>query len=317
MRVCFLLLMLAVLALPARAQEAAPAATTPAVTAGTAEDAPELLPAGTTRYVVTYRDVKRSYLLHIPQKLANGPASLVIAFHGLGASAAGMEQLSGLSNLSEKYGFVVAYPEADGNPRSWNTGTNEQGTIDVHFVEHIIKAANGHAIIAPSRVFVTGISSGAQMAARLVCVMPNQIAAAALVAANYPQWSDCNSRPVSIMLFHGSNDQIAPIGGHLLQMGPMGYAERMARQNMCPNGPGDVFKEADTSAIGWGNCAAKTEIVAFTFEGKGHSWPGSNMPADITSKTLSASGVMWQFFDTHPQVRYRPRRNNTEARAAD
>jgi hypothetical protein len=35
--------------------------------------------------------------------------------------------------------------------------------------------------------------------------------------------------------------------------------------------------------------------------GKGHSWPGSSMPARITSQDVDATAVMWAFFQAHPR----------------
>ena len=36
-------------------------------------------------------------------------------------------------------------------------------------------------------------------------------------------------------------------------------------------------------------------------EGKGHSWPGSSMPASITTQAVDATDVMWEFFAAHPR----------------
>jgi poly(3-hydroxybutyrate) depolymerase len=41
-------------------------------------------------------------------------------------------------------------------------------------------------------------------------------------------------------------------------------------------------------------------VVLYTIQGKGHSWPGSNMPAAITTRDIDATDVMWDFFAAHP-----------------
>ncbi len=42
-------------------------------------------------------------------------------------------------------------------------------------------------------------------------------------------------------------------------------------------------------------------MALYTIEGKGHSWPGSAMPASITTKDIVATDVLWQFFAAHPR----------------
>ncbi len=37
-------------------------------------------------------------------------------------------------------------------------------------------------------------------------------------------------------------------------------------------------------------------VVLYTLAGKGHSWPGSSMPARITSADINATTTMWTFF---------------------
>lgn len=272
----------------------------PAQTAAPAEP----LPANTKRIILMYGDVKRSFLVHAPPVLQQPFCPLLFSFHPEGLSAKVQETLTGFSDIADEKGFVVVYPEALGTPARWNTGPNEAGQFDQKFIQDIIDNVLTLYAINMTSIFVSGMSNGAQMAARLACTMPDRIAAAGLVAGNYPQWNDCLPRPVSAIIFHGTADQTTPYGGKALQRGPEGLAQFIALQNKCPNGPGEAYNKDDARAVGWGNCAAGTEVVNFTFEGKGHSWPGSAMPEEITSKTIDASSVMWNFFSTHRQLPY-------------
>jgi polyhydroxybutyrate depolymerase len=43
------------------------------------------------------------------------------------------------------------------------------------------------------------------------------------------------------------------------------------------------------------------EVELYSLDGKGHSWPGSDMPAAVTSQDVDAAAVMWEFFKVHPQ----------------
>ena len=63
--------------------------------------------------------VTRTYVLHVPPHPAKSPA-LIVAFHGHLGTGAHMEELSGFDALSDRDGFVVAYP--DGLDRGWNDG---------------------------------------------------------------------------------------------------------------------------------------------------------------------------------------------------
>lgn len=44
---------------------------------------------------------------------------------------------------------------------------------------------------------------------------------------------------------------------------------------------------------------ADTAIVSIA--SKGHSWPGSAMPAHITTRDIDATDAIWEFFTTHPK----------------
>jgi poly(3-hydroxybutyrate) depolymerase len=76
----------------------------------------------------------------------------------------------------------------------------------------------------------------------------------------------------------------------------MGWAvragRRMARQ-------GDImYRKGDATGERWA-CLPDQEVDLYTFDGKGHSWPGSNMPARTTSQDVDATAVMRAFFATH------------------
>jgi poly(3-hydroxybutyrate) depolymerase len=48
-------------------------------------------------------------------------------------------------------------------------------------------------------------------------------------------------------------------------------------------------------------CLPGQEVELYTLDGKGHSWPGSMMPARITSQDVDATAVMWAFFKADPR----------------
>lgn len=230
---------------------------------------------------------------------------LVFSFHPAGLTAADQELLSGFSDLANEKGFIVVYPEGRGENPNWAWRPGVAGDQDIQFVADMISYVAKMHHLSARHLFATGMGSGAQMAARLGCILPKTFAAVGLVAGNYPQWDDCVPRPYSAIVFHGTKDHLMPYSGRVLLRGGQGYAERMARFNSCATGPSEVMSNGDTKAIGWSSCLVGTEVLFFAFEGKGHGWPGSKItPAEDTSQTINASVAMWEFFSTHPQQRY-------------
>ncbi len=69
---------------------------------------------------------RRSYMVHIPPNLDPlRPLPLVVAIHGAFETAKDMEKRSGFSNLADKEGFVVVYPNGIGLfglLQHWNAG---------------------------------------------------------------------------------------------------------------------------------------------------------------------------------------------------
>src|SRR5665213_2284156 len=64
----------------------------------------------------------RTYHLHIPAS-HRSPAPLVFVFHGGGGQGSGIERTSGFDDISDREGFIVAYP--DGVDRGWNDGRTD------------------------------------------------------------------------------------------------------------------------------------------------------------------------------------------------
>jgi polyhydroxybutyrate depolymerase len=283
--------------------------------------------AGDVTSSIVVGERTRTFVLHAPAALdpAKKPWPLVIALHGRGGDGASMEKLSHFSELADKEGFLVAYP--DGVGRSWNDGrpgshAEKEGVDDVKFLSSLIDdLVAGHGA-DPKRVFVTGMSNGAMMSHRFACDLPDKVAAigpvaglmsATLAAACAPK------RPVPAILFYGTDDPIMPYGGGRVGSDVGGEVlsadetrKKWASLDGCTDSPAPV-DEPDTDPsdgtrsrrTAHAACKDGSEVVLHSVEHGGHTWPGGYQYLNQhligkTSRDIDATALMWAFFSRHP-----------------
>jgi polyhydroxybutyrate depolymerase len=158
--------------------------------------------------------------------------------------------------------------------------------------------------VDPKRVFVTGISNGGMMSYRLACELSEKIAAAAPVEG--AQNLTCRpSRPVSIIVFHGTADRLVPFNGGTtpFQIGPKRndtpIADAVAfwvNEDGCSSTP----MQAETLAVhsdAYTGCKDGTGVELYAVQGGHHIWPGS----PISGNSVPATDLMWTFFSRHPK----------------
>ncbi len=238
----------------------------------------------------------RSYRLHLPAT-GDGPYPIVFSFHGFNSNAEQQERLSQFSALADREGFIAVFPE--GVDAKWRfMGRSD---ADVLFTMAIIDKLAAGLPIDHRRIFVTGISNGAQMAWRLACDRPEIFAAFGFVSGGYPRVCVTPVRP-PIILFHGTSDRLLPYDGRGMLMPVREFAVGWAARDGCRlASQGEViYRKGDATGERWA-CQAGREVELYTLDGKGHSWPGSSMPARITSQDIDATAVMWAFFEAHPR----------------
>lgn len=131
--------------------------------------AAEVVPRATFSQVTNYgtNPTNTRMFLWVPQNLAAKPA-IVVGLHWCTGSAQAYYQGSNWARFSETYGFIVIYPSTpylDSN--CWDVASQKAlrrgggGNSDsiANMVKFVIEQYGADA----SRVFVTGISSGAMM----------------------------------------------------------------------------------------------------------------------------------------------------------
>jgi polyhydroxybutyrate depolymerase len=240
-----------------------------------------------------------------------------------------MPQFTGFSRLAEREGFAVAYPQ--GFEKHWNdgrTGTkwkaHKENIDDVGFLTRLIDHISKECNIDAKRIFSTGISNGGLMSYRLALDIPDRIAAIAAVTANLQvelaQRKDSGA-PVSVLIMNGTEDPLVPWAGgdiHLFtrkDLGKVISTEDTVRfwvnRNRCSDVP-RVSEEPDRAPDDGTRIRCQvysgglkgTEVVLYTVEGGGHTWPGgfqylSEKIIGKTSRDMNATDVIWSFFKTH------------------
>lgn len=157
------------------------------------------------------------------------------------------------------------------------------------------------------------MSNGGGMAYLLGCVLSDRIAAIGGVAGAYLlPWECCKpERPVPVIAFHGTKDSIVPYGGgpsslrsHSIDFRPVEeWAANWAKHNGCDDMPALIPPTGDVGGIRYTNAQHDGEVILYTVEGGGHTWPGGNeLPrwiAGHTNHDVCATELMWAFFSKY------------------
>jgi polyhydroxybutyrate depolymerase len=176
--------------------------------------------------------VQRTFRVHVPAGI-NSPKALVFVLHGgggegLGVSELGKHPLSVFRTVADREGFVVIYPgglpakDINGNP-GWDDcradNTMASGADDVGFLAALIGRVSTEYQLPVSKVFMSGGSNGAQMTHAFAFNRPELVAAVATHSGSLPETpkagacSSGPSKPVPILLLHGSGDPQMPWAG--------------------------------------------------------------------------------------------------------
>ena len=246
----------------------------------------------------------RQFRLHIPPGyLAGSPAPLVINLHGFGGSGIQQDLLSGMSAKADEAGFIAAHPEGRGDPQSWYVGPTAGGQQeDVLFIRDLIYCLENQLSIDADRIYATGFSNGGGMVNRLGCDLADVIAAIGPVSGAYLFHDTCQpTRPVPVVAFHGTADEIVPYGGGEALPPIPHWAADWAVRNGCVLTSTITYSQGDVTGETWGNCTDDALVTLYTIAGGKHWWPGS--PG--ATQFIDASDTIWEFFTAHPFWRYR------------
>jgi polyhydroxybutyrate depolymerase len=278
---------------------------------------------GTVVRTIEVENTRRTFWLHVPPTYAKTKSiPLVLVFHGGEGQPQQIERHTGFSDLADREGFIVAYPE--GIDKHWNDGRENAPRVnDVAFVTALIEDVARSFNVDRKRIYATGISNGGMFSQRLGCELSGTIAAIASVAATMPDAlrARCNpSRPISVLMIHGTDDPLIPYRGGAMARGTMGGNVLSApdairfwvAHNKCAPTPATLELGFDrdpkdgtrVEGESYDHCTANVEVELVTVVGGGHTLPGSrqSLPERLVGRTsteINGADKIWHFFKRH------------------
>ena len=256
---------------------------------------------------IEVNNTRRWFTVHLPPDYQPGvPLPLVINLHAVTQTAFQQEILSGMNAKADEENFIVVNPQAIGAPPAWlGPIPGSAGQADMDFFEKLLEFLQTEIRVDPNRIYATGMSNGATMANRIGCDMSVTFAAIAPVAGGHVAFNRCEvERPVSVIVFHGTDDPTIPYDGVENDIPPVHlWVGAWADRDGCDSTPILSHPHTMVTKETWGNCDEDVEVALYTLEGGGHTWPGAPLSVTFASSFpyISATDLIWEFFEAHPR----------------
>ena len=269
----------------------------------------------------------RDYRLYVPSGHDGALLPLLVMLHGGTQDAATFATATGMNDLAERQGFLVAYPEqpSSANPgKYWNwfiPGHQRRDDGEPSLIAGITRQVIERYGADASRVYVAGFSAGGAMAAVMAAVYPDlyaaigvhsglPYAAAGDMASAFTAMKQGSSRPagstgraVPLIVFHGDRDStVAPANA----AGLIGDVLAAASPDGRPGTPPAVVT---TGQVPGGHAYTRTRyqdpagaVLAerWIIHRGGHTWSGGVPHGSYTDpRGPDASAELIRFFDEH------------------
>lgn len=253
---------------------------------------------GKSNQMVDVAGTKRSFVYYVPSNLdPEQPAPLVIAAHGFAMTGAIMDTTSGFSELADREGFVVAYPEGANFLSPWNVGKNISGvgsTIsgtadDQAFLDQIIAFVDEDRCLDRQHVFVSGFSMGGYFSSEVGCLR-DDIAGIAPHSGGTHDLSDCPGSIKPVILFHGELDGVVVYA----ENAPL-TRDRWLARNGCDSDFDAVTVKGGTCEY-YKGCPEHAQVAFCHFPNIAHNWSGGPPGLYGNPDGESASELAWKFW---------------------
>lgn len=234
---------------------------------------------------------ERYSIVHVPKSYdAAKPAPLLLVLHGYSLDADTIEEFSGLSELSEKEGFIAVYPDGSldaEEKRGWNAGAGFserfRNADDDRYLVSLIEETEKKYCINRSRIYAVGYSNGGFMAHALAQRHPGLLAGIGAVAASTSIPLPQLTSPVSVIHIHGLADSVVRIKGTGTFRSVTSVIDRFRTLDRCAGDP-SIFRDGAVEGLLWKGTAG--DVALYTIKGLGHDWPVNEM---------NAGEVLWDF----------------------
>ena len=259
-------------------------------------------PAGTQILTLEHDGLERGCGIHIPELYdGRNRVPLVVALHCYSIDGSIFMKRTGWVEKSEEHGFLLAFPDATGEPSEWNDGigltASTRDVDDLGFVSGLIEEIVKDYQIDKKRVYVAGHSSGSFLAHQLAAVHSDLITAIGAVAGQGTQTRLDGlrpRRPVAVVHFHALDDPSVPFFGSVVNGIPcppvMDVMGAWARVNGCADQPDTTILSGGLLGLRWKADGTHGDVLLYRLDAGGHGWP---------VQPVSATDLMWTFFKEH------------------
>lgn len=277
---------------------------------------------------VRFNLMRRNFLLHVPAGYqGDQPLPLLLVMHGAFSTGAETERETGFSDLGDREGVLVAYPEGIGIfglLQHWNAGhccgkAAADAIDDVAFVDAVIATVRQRLAVDPQRIYMAGMSNGGMFTYRYAAERTSVLAAAAVVAGaigsrlegeeGEPWQLPPPALPLPIFILHGLADEHVPVaggksprkGGERAYVPVTGAVAFWNSSNGCAGSPVEtVLRQGGINRQQWLDCAPGSTVELNLLADWGHKWPApyytGALPAGDRLRGFDASAAIWNFF---------------------
>lgn len=256
------------------------------------------------------------------ETLNNVKRPAIVILHGLCGTALGSAKATQYAFETEanKHRFLVVYPTGEG--KNWglgDCGDRPNAPNDIQFFNRLLDQLVASLAVDHEKIYIVGLSRGAQAIFHLSCALHERIAAIAPICMLLPSELEnefTQMPPLPIALINGTNDRLVKqTGGDVILFGRK-YGnvistektiEALLNRNCCsasePKTTRLNTKDDDTSVLQRTWCeGAQNSVVHYLVEGGGHRWPDAKdnillrYTVGKTTREIHLARDIWNFF---------------------